>query len=43
LFDVVVRGFTLVTLNVFAENARARRLYERNGFELEVVKCVKPL
>ena len=39
----VARGFTLVTLNVFAENARARRLYERNGFEPEVVKYAKPL
>ena len=37
------RGFTVVTLNVFAENARARRLYERNGFEPEVVKYAKPL
>ncbi len=37
------RGFTLVTLNVFAENARARRLYERHGFEPEIVKYAKPI
>jgi ribosomal protein S18 acetylase RimI-like enzyme len=39
----VARGFTLVTLHVFAENARARRRYERNGFQPEVVKYAKPL
>jgi ribosomal protein S18 acetylase RimI-like enzyme len=37
------RGFTLVTLNVFAENARARRLYERHGFVPEIVKYAKPI
>ena len=37
------RGFSLITLNVFAENARARRLYERHGFEHEIVKYVKPI
>jgi len=36
-------GFSLMTLNVFAENARARRLYERHGFEHEIVKYAKPI
>jgi GNAT superfamily N-acetyltransferase len=29
------RGLSVLTLNVFEGNARARRLYERAGFELE--------
>jgi GNAT superfamily N-acetyltransferase len=37
------RGFTLLTLNVFAANARARRLYDRCGFEQEAIKYAKPL
>ena len=37
------RGLGFVTLNVFADNARARRLYERVGFETELVKYVKVL
>jgi len=37
------RGMTLMTLNVFNGNARARRLYERHGFEPEIVTYVKPI
>ena len=37
------RGLRLLTLNVFAANARARRFYEHAGFEVELVKYVKPL
>jgi ribosomal protein S18 acetylase RimI-like enzyme len=37
------RQLPLITLNVFAANARARRLYERAGFEVEVLKYAKPL
>jgi GNAT superfamily N-acetyltransferase len=37
------RGFTLMTLNVFAANARARRFYDRGGWVPEMLKYVKPL
>ena len=37
------RGYRLLTLNVFAGNIRAQRLYERSGFERELVKLVKVL
>jgi ribosomal protein S18 acetylase RimI-like enzyme len=37
------RELTLVTLNVFAGNARARGFYEHAGFGPEVVKYVKEL
>lgn len=36
-------GYSILYLNVFANNERARRLYEKNGFAEEVVKYVKPL
>lgn len=35
------RGLPLLTLNVFAGNARGRRFYERAGFEPEMLKYVK--
>ena len=35
------RGLTLLTLNTFAGNARARRFHERAGFQVEMVKYVK--
>lgn len=35
------RGLSLLTLNVFAANTRARRFYERTGFEVEMVKYAK--
>ena len=37
------RGHTLLTLNVFAGNERARRFYERAGYEPEIIKFVKAL
>jgi ribosomal protein S18 acetylase RimI-like enzyme len=35
------RQLPLITLNVFATNARARRLYERAGFDVEFLKYAK--
>ncbi len=35
------KGYRLLTLYVFAANARAQRLYERLGFRPEVTKYVK--
>jgi GNAT superfamily N-acetyltransferase len=35
------RGLELLTLNMFAANARARAFYERAGFEQEMVKYAK--
>jgi GNAT superfamily N-acetyltransferase len=35
------KGYRLLMLNVFAENERARRTYEKAGFEPEVVKYWK--
>jgi GNAT superfamily N-acetyltransferase len=35
------RGLPLLTLNMFAGNARARRFYEIAGFEVEMVKYAK--
>lgn len=37
------RGLSLLTLNVFAGNARARRIYDRAGFIPETLKYAKPL
>ena len=37
------RGLTLLTLNVFAANGRARQFYEKAGFAPETLKYVKPL
>ncbi len=36
-------GHPRLALNVFATNTRAREIYEKQGFRLEVVKYVKPL
>ena len=35
------RGLSLMTLNVFAGNERARRFYDRIGFEVEMLKYAK--
>ena len=35
------RGLTLLTLNTFAGNARARRFYEIAGFQVEMVKYAR--
>src|ERR687892_278503 len=37
------RTFGLLTLNVFAGNTRARRVYERAGFTPEILKYAKSL
>lgn len=37
------RGYRWLTLNVFAENSRARELYKRLGYGEDIVKCVKEL
>ena len=37
------RGHTLLTLNVFAANDRARRFYERAGWTPEMLMYAKPL
>ena len=34
-------GYRLLTLYAFSANARAKRVYERNGFQPELVKYVK--
>ena len=36
-------GLSLMTLNVFAGNERARRFYDRSGFEVEMLKYAKSL
>lgn len=37
------RKLTLLTLNVFDGNSRARKVYERAGFTPEILKYAKPL
>jgi ribosomal protein S18 acetylase RimI-like enzyme len=37
------RGFTMLTLNVFTANRRARDLYKRLGFQEEWIRCIKRL
>ncbi len=37
------RRLSLLTLNVFAANARARRFYEREGMHVEFLKYAKPV
>ena len=37
------QGYAKLTLNVFDGNARARRAYERAGFEMETIRYVKGL
>ncbi len=37
------RGDPFITLNVFAQNVRARTLYERLGYGAETLRYVKPL
>ena len=36
------RGANSMTLFVFSRNARARRVYERAGFDEELIRCIKP-
>jgi len=37
------RGYPFVSLNVFAQNDRARAVYERLGYGAETIRYVKPL
>ena len=37
-----VRGARSMTLHVFARNVRARRIYERAGFDGELIRYIKP-
>lgn len=37
------RGAKSVTLHVFANNTKARALYERKGFDSELIRCIKHL
>ncbi len=37
------RGFSLLTLNAFTANRRARDLYARLGFQEEWIRCIKRL
>jgi GNAT superfamily N-acetyltransferase len=37
------RGYRWLTLNVFADNLRAREVYRRLGYGEDMVKCVKEL
>jgi ribosomal protein S18 acetylase RimI-like enzyme len=37
------KGYRQLSLNVFTENEKARRMYERLGYEPEVIRYVKPL
>ena len=36
------RGAHSMSLNVFSTNVRARKLYERHGFDEELIRCIKP-
>ena len=36
------RGALSMSLHVFATNARARRVYERAGYDEELIRCIKP-
>ena len=40
---VIQKGYRLLTLYVFASNQHAQHLYEKRGFEQEVIKYVKVL
>jgi RimJ/RimL family protein N-acetyltransferase len=37
------RRYRMLTLSVFEENARARRIYERFGFQTDTIRYLKPL
>jgi GNAT superfamily N-acetyltransferase len=37
------RGYRMITLNVFAENERARRVYERAGYTPDTVRYAKEI
>lgn len=37
------KGFAVLTLYVFASNTRARQLYEKVGFQADLIKYAKPI
>lgn len=37
------RGAQSLTLHVFSNNKRARKLYEKNGFNSEIIRCYKDI
>ena len=37
------RGYRFITLNVFAENERARRVYERAGYSQDTIRYAKEI
>ncbi|MEM1248385.1 MAG: GNAT family N-acetyltransferase [Acidobacteriota bacterium] len=41
--QAAARGALSITLHVFEGNERARRLYARNGYEEEMIRCIRPL
>ncbi|MDX1482776.1 MAG: GNAT family N-acetyltransferase, partial [Woeseiaceae bacterium] len=41
--DARRQGAETMTLHVFAVNQRARRLYEKAGYEGELMRYIKPL
>ena len=41
--DAQRRGARTMTLHVFATNTRARRFYERSGYDGEVIRYIKPI
>jgi len=41
--DAKLKGATCMSLNVFANNSRARALYKVCGFDEELIRCYKPL
>lgn len=36
------RGAHSMSLHVFANNVRARKVYERAGYDAELIRCIKP-
>ena len=36
-------GAQTITLHVFSTNSRARRLYERSGYDGELIRYIKPI
>ncbi len=41
--EAIAAGASLMSLHVFANNERARKLYEQAGFDGEILRYVKPL
>lgn len=41
--EALDRGAGTMTLHVYATNHRARAIYERRGYQIEIHRCTKPL